>query len=108
MGAESLGALGDEVGLFDRRAVERDLVRAGQQDGADILDCAQATANGKGDKDRLGLLFGLIAFFSGFKCSDDFKIDTFYQDMLSDRILIRVKQNFTNPGSDYRNFPFFY
>src|SRR3712207_7904909 len=39
--AELLGCFADEVGAADGRGVDRDLVRAGEQQFADILDRAQ-------------------------------------------------------------------
>ena len=53
LGAELPGRLGDELGPGDGGGVDRDLVGAGQQKGADVLDPAHPAADGEGHETLL-------------------------------------------------------
>ncbi len=54
LAAKALGALIDDLRVVHRRTVDADLVGPGQQNGAQVIDRAQAAAHGKRDKDRVG------------------------------------------------------
>ena len=49
LAAEGFGALGEDVGGLDGEGVEGDLVGAGEEGGAHILNAADAAADGEGD-----------------------------------------------------------
>src|SRR5690606_6658369 len=50
LAAKAFGGFADERGVGDGSAINADLVGAGQQDGAHVLDTADAAAYGEGNK----------------------------------------------------------
>ena len=54
LAAEAAGGLADELRVAAGRRVDRDLVAAGVQQCADVVDGADAAADGQGHEDHLG------------------------------------------------------
>jgi hypothetical protein len=54
LAAELLGGGANEVGVLHRNSVQAHLVRARVQDGADVVQRADAPADGEGDEHLLG------------------------------------------------------